>query len=91
MPDLLYRPKIFISHSAKEPEARALCKALAGYLASKFDVLWDDNLQTAQVWRAAIDEWIWKCDAAVLVLSKAATKSRMSRMRPPIFGSAGYT
>jgi TIR domain len=76
MPDLLYRPKIFISHSAKEPEARALCKALAGYLASKFDVLWDDNLQTAQVWRAAIDEWIWKCDAAVLVLSKAATKSR---------------
>jgi hypothetical protein len=28
------------------------------------------------VWRAAIDEWIWTCDAAVLVLSKAATESR---------------
>lgn len=76
MPELLYKPKVFISHSAKEPEARALCKAIAEYLASKFDVLWDDNLQTAQVWRAAIDEWIWKCDAAVLVLSKAATESR---------------
>src|SRR6266436_7243523 len=76
MPELLYKPKVFISHSAKEPEARALCKAIAGYLASKFEVLWDDNLQTAQVWRAAIDEWIWTCDAAVLVLSKAATESR---------------
>jgi hypothetical protein len=77
MPHLLYRPKVFISHSAKEPEARALCKAIAGYLDPlKFEVLWDDKLQTAEVWPAAIDEWIWTCDAAVLVLSKAATESR---------------
>jgi len=76
-PPLLYRPKVFISHSAKEPEALALCKAIAGHLDSlKFEVLWDDKLQTEQVWRAAIDEWIWACDAAVLVLSKAATESR---------------
>lgn len=76
MPELLYRPKVFISHSAKEPKPRALCKAIAGRLGSQFDVLWDDDLQTTDVWRAAIDEWIWTCDAAVLVLSKAATESR---------------
>jgi hypothetical protein len=77
MPPLLYRPKVFISHSAKEPEARALCKAIARHLDSlQFEVLWDDQLQTAEAWRAAIDGWIWACDAAVLVLSKAATESR---------------
>jgi hypothetical protein len=76
-PPLLYCPKVFISHSAKEPEALALCKAIEGHLDSlKFEVLWDDKLETGEVWRAAIDEWIWTCDAAVLVLSKAATESR---------------
>lgn len=39
-------------------------------------MLWDSNLQTSQSWRAVIDEWIWRCDAAVLVLSEAATESR---------------
>jgi hypothetical protein len=38
-------------------------------------VYWDGQLQTSEAWRPAIDEWIWRCDAAVLVLSSAATQS----------------
>jgi hypothetical protein len=74
---MAYRPRVFISHSAKEPEAKALCGAIAkGLDPADFEVLWDKNLQTSQTWRAVIDEWIWRCDAAILVLSKAATESR---------------
>ena len=74
---MAYRPRIFISHSAKEPEAKALCRAIKDALdATDFEVLWDASLETSQTWRAVIDEWIWRCDAAVLVLSKAATDSR---------------
>src|SRR5262245_26163414 len=74
---MLYQPKVFISHSAKESEAAALCHTLAVRLAQDgFEVLWDSNLQTSQAWRAVIDEWIWRCDAAVLVLSESATQSR---------------
>jgi hypothetical protein len=72
-----YRPRIFISHSAKEPEAKSLCRAIADELIrGEFDVLWDQNLQTSQAWRSVVDEWIWRCDGAVLVLSQAATESR---------------
>ena len=71
-----YRPRVFISHSAKEDEARTLCRALATCLNTDFDVLWDQaNLQTSDAWRAAIDEWIWRCDAAIIVISRAATES----------------
>jgi hypothetical protein len=74
---MLYQPKVFISHSAKEPEAAALCDAVASRLSQHgFEVLWDSTLQTSQAWRAVIDEWIWRCDAAVLVLSDSATQSR---------------
>jgi TIR domain len=74
---MVYRPRVFISHSAKEPEAKTLCSAIAKRLdPADFEVLWDQNLQTSQSWRAVIDEWIWRCDAAILVLSKAATESR---------------
>lgn len=74
---MLYTPRVFISHSAKEPEAASLCQALARrFTQAGFEVLWDSHLQASQSWRAVIDEWIWKCDAAVLVLSEAATKSR---------------
>src|SRR5262245_17935400 len=77
MGNLLYRPKVFISHSAKEPEESALCKAIAGCLdPSKFKSLVDDSRQTVEEVRPTIDYWICICDAAFLVLSKAATESR---------------
>ena len=69
-------PRVFISHSAKEPDTRTFCDELESYLtARKFYVLFDKNLQTGQAWRAVLDEWIWRCDAAVIVLSDAALKS----------------
>jgi|SRR5438309_8161149 len=72
-----YKPRVFISHSAKEPDTQQLCEAIANHIDSTaFEVLWDSNLQTSQPWRSAIDEWIWRCDAAVLVLSESATNSR---------------
>jgi hypothetical protein len=73
-----YRPRIFISHSAKEQEAQTLCRAISRHLnTDDFEVLWDQaNLQTSDAWRPAIDEWIWRCDAAILVISQAATESR---------------
>lgn len=71
-----YKPRVFISHSAKEPETQALCKAIVSALDADFEVLWDGNLEGSHPWRAAIDEWVWRCDAAVLVLSEAATESR---------------
>lgn len=73
---MLYRPRVLISHSAKEPEAQSLCCAIADQLdRAAFDVLWDKNLQPSDAWRSVIDEWIWRCDAAVLVLSPAAVES----------------
>jgi hypothetical protein len=71
------KPRVFISHSAKEPETKVLCQAIADSLdAAGFEVLWDRDLQSSQAWRAVIDEWIFRCDAAVLVLSASATDSR---------------
>src|SRR5262245_29073210 len=77
MADSLYKPRVFISHSAKETEAMTLCKAIAESLdPNKFERLWDQDLITSNAWRSAIDEWIWRCDAAILVLSPHATQSR---------------
>ena len=74
---MLYKPRVFISHSAKEQEAKSLCCAVADHLDSlEYDVLWDRNLETSDAWRSVIEEWIWRCDAAVLVLSQSATESR---------------
>lgn len=74
---MLYKPRVFISHSAKETEAKTLCRAIAtGLEAVDFDVLWDANLPSSGAWRGAIDEWIWNCDAAVLVLSMDAVDSK---------------
>lgn len=69
-------PKVFVSHSAKEPNARDFCCQLESHLTERnFSVLFDKNLQTGQAWRSVLDEWIWRCDAAVIVLSEAALES----------------
>lgn len=79
MPPPLYRPKVFISHSAKDPLARRLMDSLADALnaTGKFDILLDKRaLEPSDEWRAAIDEWILRCDAAVIILSKDAVESQ---------------
>jgi len=53
-----------------------LCEAIAAALdPNEFEIFWDRNFETSTAWRSAIDEWIWRCDAAILVLSEAATQS----------------
>lgn len=73
---MLDRPQVFISHSAKEPETKAFCHDLEVDLThGGFGVLYDEHIETGQVWRAVLDEWIWRCDGAVIVISDAALKS----------------
>jgi len=73
---VLDSPQVFISHSAKEPETMVFCCDLESHLIQReFRVLYDQNLETGQAWRAVLDEWIWRCDGAVIVLSAAALNS----------------
>jgi hypothetical protein len=75
------KARIFISHSSKEPEAREVQKALVAALqeparADRFSVLVDDvTLVAGDMWRARINLWVGGCDAAVILLSRAALKS----------------
>jgi hypothetical protein len=82
------KPRIFISHSAKEPFAEEVQKALVAALEperaglpapdppSKYRVLLDrTELKPGDGWRKAINLWLGGCDAAVVLLSKAALKS----------------
>lgn len=72
-----YKPKIFISHSAKDDLARKLLTYLfEGLCNDGFDVFVDrEILQGGDGWRAKIKEWIWQCDAAIILLSKDALSS----------------
>lgn len=75
------KARIFISHSAKEPEARALQDALVAALraperAERFGVLLDKvTLEPGDMWRSRINLWVGGCDAAVILLSRAALES----------------
>lgn len=81
-----YRPKVFISHSTKVTDPlsvcfldrlhRALIEAKNDDGAATFDVLLDrENLLTGEKWREVIREWMISCDAAIVLLSEAATHS----------------
>lgn len=72
------RPRIFISHSSKEPTAEQFRDKLAERLREKkYRVLLDkDDIALSRDWRSTINTWIGGCDAAVLLLSQAALKSR---------------
>src|SRR5262245_24855257 len=72
----VYRPRVFISYSGTE--AKKFRDHLVARLEEngQFEVLLDEKaVQPGEPWRAVIDEWIWHCDAAVLLLSEAATLS----------------
>ena len=71
------KPRVFISHSAKETHAEALRTALAKALNDAgYPVLLDkDELQLGVNWRATLNVWIDGCDAAVVLLSESALQS----------------
>lgn len=65
----LYRPKVFISHSAKEGLPLAVLTHLQAALADDFEVLLDQRvLAPGDEWRAVIDDWIVMCDVALVLL-----------------------
>jgi hypothetical protein len=66
-------PRVFISHSAKEPLAAETIEALHDKLSGRFDVFLDrERLGGGDWWRDEIYRALASCHAAVLVLSKAA-------------------
>src|SRR5262249_12267525 len=86
MRGLPYKPKVFISHSTKveEPQAvrflshlhETLVQATNTAGTAAFEVLLDQkSLPIGETWRDEIDEWVDCCDAAIVVLSEAATQS----------------
>jgi hypothetical protein len=71
------KPRIFISHSAKEPYARRfknlLCAALKK---AEFDVLVDEErLKEGVNWRDEIYTWMGLCHGAVILLSESACRN----------------
>jgi hypothetical protein len=72
------RPRIFISHSAKEPAAREILDAVIAELEADggFELLVDvKQLGAGDPWREQIYGWLSTCHAAVAVLSEAAIQS----------------
>lgn len=81
-----YRPKVFISHSTKVTDLPSVCFLDRLYQAltqarnddgtATFEILLDrENLLTGEKWREVIREWMLNCDAAIVLLSDAATCS----------------
>jgi hypothetical protein len=81
-----YRPKVFISHSTKVTDPLSVCflDRLHQTLAHTrnddgtptFEVLLDrESVLTGEKWREVIREWTLSCDAAIVLLSEAATHS----------------
>jgi hypothetical protein len=71
------KPLIFISHSAKDTEARSRLDAIVGQLtAAGFRVLLDrKRLQGGNDWRRVLHTWMGHCDAAIALLTPGALQS----------------
>lgn len=72
------KPRIFISHSAKEADAQEVRDKLKTALqaADKYEVLLDvETLKPGDPWRNRINLWLGACDAAIVLLSEKALAS----------------
>ncbi|MFG0319420.1 MAG: toll/interleukin-1 receptor domain-containing protein, partial [Planctomycetota bacterium JB042] len=71
------RPRIFISHSAKEEGAGAFLDGLAAALEGEgFDVLLDrERLHAGDDWFGCISNWVEYCHGAIVLFSPAALRS----------------
>ncbi len=74
-------PKVFISHSSKTDQDLALLDKVCDALEQKdnnigFEVLVDRRtIQPDDLWHTCINEWMYECDAVVVLLSEAAMQS----------------
>lgn len=84
-----YKPKVFISHSTKADERagrfldllhQRLVDAKNKDGTEAFEVWSDRTLDIGVKWRDILDEWICHCDAAIILLSDAATHSNYVKM-----------
>ena len=76
----LPKPRIFISHSAHEPEADKTLQQLVKCLKRDFDVLVDkQRLVAGQDFRAEIFSWINRAHGAVILFSSSALASQWVR------------
>ena len=71
------RRKLFLSHSSKTPENRALLKDLCGRLGADgagYHVLIDQGgeIYAGADWELRLNEWLAECQAAVILFSNAA-------------------
>ncbi|MGB1011669.1 MAG: toll/interleukin-1 receptor domain-containing protein [Thiolinea sp.] len=68
------RPKkVFISHSTKTDENLVFLNAVCDALDNDFDVLVDRRtLKPSDQWHACILEWMYECDAVVILMSRRA-------------------
>lgn len=81
-----YKPKVFISHSTRVEDLRAvafldslyekLVQARNDDGTEAFEVLLDkENFRLGETWREVNREWLLTCDAAIVLLTDAATYS----------------
>ncbi len=73
----MQRYEIFISHSAKEDDAKAVLDALYRRLkTARFDVLLDrERLTPGREWRLELFTWLKRCHGSVILLSADAVES----------------
>jgi len=77
------KPRIFISHSAREPKAAEVLRRLVADLEPDFRVLVDqerlnvdeDQLLAGQDWRAKLFYWMSQAHGAVIIFSESARES----------------
>ena len=63
--------KVFISHSTKTDENLIFLNAVCDALDNDFDVLVDRRtLKPSDQWHARILEWMYECDAVVILMSR---------------------
>ena len=72
----LPKPRIFISHSAHEPQAGRVLNCLVEHLKPDFDVLYDkERLKAGQEWRDELFVWMHKAHSSVILFSASALES----------------
>ncbi|MEA2174820.1 MAG: hypothetical protein QOD00_2412 [Blastocatellia bacterium] len=86
------KPRIFLSHSAKEPKAAEILRHLIADLEQEFKVLCDqerlgkeeDQLLAGQDWRAKLFYWMSQAQGAVIIFSERALASDWVRAESSI-------
>jgi hypothetical protein len=71
------RPTLFISHSSREAPAQARVEAIAAALEAQFDPWLDrTGIRFGSPWHPQISEALMGCDAALVLLDRAAVGSK---------------